>query len=220
MTQILEKPTVATSEPKDEVAQLPHYSIEEFMSLDLPDNGNYYELVKGAIVEVAHAGDEHGRTLSVISRNLDNYVFQNKLGLVYLPTSFTINAQAATVRIPDLAFLSKERLQPKVKGAVPVPPDLAVEVISPSDKWSEIIEKIGEYQEAGVKLVWLVDPNSQVVFVYGASKATVQPLKPTVLGLSDELDGGEVVPGFKLSVGCFLMSSTKNVVARIVRSLC
>lgn len=116
MTQILEKPALAIVEPKGEAAQSQRYGIEEFMNLDLPDNGNYYELVKGAIVEIAHAGEEHGRTQSVLLRNLDNYVFQNKLGLVYTPTSFTINAQAAMIRSPDLAFLSKERLQPKVKG--------------------------------------------------------------------------------------------------------
>ncbi len=62
------------------------------------------------------------------------------------------------------------QLRTKVKGAVPVPPDLAVEVISPTDKWSVIIEKVGEYQEAGVKLVWLVDPNSQVVLFMGLVK--------------------------------------------------
>jgi Uma2 family endonuclease len=167
------------------------FTIEEFM--ELPTNGKRYELVDGKLVEMGQPGDEHGRISLFLARKLADFVEQNKLGLVYGPTGFTIAPR--TVRAPDAAFLQASRVPPKTRGPVPVPPDLAVEVISPGDEWSAIIQKIREYQQAGVSLIWSIDPYTPCVFLYHQSD-----IYPTILKLDDNLDGENLIPGFTLKV--------------------
>ena len=168
------------------------YNVEEFM--DLPDDGKLYELVEGKLFEMSQPGDEHGRVSDNLYSYLSRFVRQNKLGRLYLPTGFRLGGR--TVRAPDVGFVTASRVPPVSRKAVAVPPDLAVEVISPTDVWSEIVDKNSQYQQAGVPLVWLLDPYSQVVFVYRLNSGLV----PQVLGPEADLDGENIVPGFKLKV--------------------
>jgi Uma2 family endonuclease len=93
-----------------------------------------------------------------------------------------------------VAFISRAR-QPQLprEGFNPIPPDLAVEVISPSDSYSDVSRKVQRYLRHGTALVWVVDPETQTVMVHTPTSA-----KP--FGLEDTLDGGDVLPGFKLAV--------------------
>ena len=97
---------------------------------------------------------------------------------------------------PDLSFIGQERLPTRMRSYPEIAPDLAVEVSSPSDREFEIEDKVKEYQKAGVKLVWTVHTYGRRVDVYRLATG----LLPQVIGETGELDGEDVLPGFKLKV--------------------
>jgi Uma2 family endonuclease len=101
-----------------------------------------------------------------------------------------------TVLVPDAAFVRRGRLPGLVRPKIyiPVPPDLAVEVRSPSDEPGELAKKLSLYRRAGVPLVWWVDPALRTVAVYRDGELVAE------LGEGDELDGGDIFPGFRLPV--------------------
>src|SRR5437660_11100145 len=110
------------------------YSIDEFMRLPDTDEdaGVQFELVYGRIVEVPLAGNEHGQIGANILGNLWYFLSQHDLGQVYTPdTNFIIDKAKRIVRAPDVGFVTKQHITPTNNDAVPVPPDLAVEIISP-----------------------------------------------------------------------------------------
>jgi Uma2 family endonuclease len=169
------------------------YSIKDFMSL--PDDGNRYELVKGELVEMPPAGEEHGSIGITLSSELRYFVKANQLGRVYgADTGFIIDPELGTVRAPDVAFVKTERIV-RTKEAIPHPPDLAVEVISPSDRLIEVEDKVAEYLEAGVALIWVINPRRKEVYVY-----RVNSNQRTKLTLEDTLDGEKIIPGFSLAI--------------------
>jgi Uma2 family endonuclease len=165
--------------------------------LQLPDDGWRYELVRGELRKMAPSGDEHGAITMSIGGSLNQYVKTHNLGVVYAAeTGFIIATDPDTVRAPDVAFVRRERvaatglLRSYRRGA----PDLVVEVVSPNDLYTEGAEKVDEWIEAGVRLVWVVDPRRQTITVH-------QPDQPSVkLTVADQLDGGDVVPGWTLPV--------------------
>jgi Uma2 family endonuclease len=121
----------------------------------------------------------------------------NKLGACGgAETGFKIASDPDTVRAPDLSFVSRERIPEgpaRIKfftGA----PDLAVEVLSPGDTRREVDEKVADWLEAGARAVWVIDPKRRVVTVYGSTADAVR------LSEEEELDGGDVVPGFRCKV--------------------
>ena len=168
------------------------YTADEFM--DLPDDGYRYELVEGELLQMSQPGDEHGTITSDLFFEISLFVRENKLGKVYSATGFKIAER--TVRAPDVAFVQTSRVQPVTRKAVLVAPDLAVEVVSPNDEKADINDKLIEYQEAGVRLIWWIYPESKVVLVYHLADG----LMPQPLGIENELDGKDVLPGFKLRV--------------------
>ena len=172
------------------------YTIEEFMAL--PDDGKRYELVEGVLIEMQGPSAEHGEIIFKLSRYLGNYLdAHKKVGRAFAGTAFVLFNRRNTARIPDVAFVAAERTADIIKGkAVPQPPDLAVEVISPTDIWSEIVAKVAEYQQANVPVVWLIDPFSQIVMIYQLERGLVH----RVVGPDAELDGENLLPDFKLKV--------------------
>ena len=192
MTVQLDRPSVKPAAPRKT------YTVEQFEALSLSDDYRY-ELVKGELHRMGTPGDRHGRISSIINYFLRQCVYEFNNGEVWDGgTGFVIdesNPEKPVIRAPDVAFITKERLTPPTGKVVPIVPDLAVEVVSPSDKWADVMDKVAEYLEHGVQLVWVVPPRSQLVEVYrqGATK-------PEILGPDDELDGDEVVKGFKLRV--------------------
>ena len=165
--------------------------------LHSPSDGYRYELIKGELKRMAPAGYEHGTLAAVFTGFLVVYVRTQKLGTVTAAeTGFKLATNPDTVRAPDVAFVSQKRLDEAgpVKGYWPGAPDLAVEVVSPGDLYTEVSEKVAGWLEAGSKMVVVVNPRNQQVLVH-------LPAEVKVLGADDILKGGEVVPGWELPVG-------------------
>ena len=165
--------------------------------LMMPDDGSHYELVKGELKRMSPTGDEHGSITMELAFTLYQYVKLNNLGRVYAAeTGFKLESDPDTVRAPDIAFVRKERIEAtgRVQGYRSGAPDLAIEVLSPGNTKREMTAKVEEYFAAGAHLVWLVNPKSKTVTVYRSSTDSM------ILTEKDTLDGGEVVPGFKIPV--------------------
>ncbi len=154
-----------------------------------------YELVDGVLIEKT-MGFEESWLAHQIGVFLSNFVNPRKLGLV-TGADGTVKLVPGLVRIPDVAFFSRERLKGRKPPYPPIPrlvPDLAVEVLSENNTEEEMDEKLSDYLKAGVRLVWYVDPQAQTVKVYA-------PRKPTrTLRVGQSLDGGAVLEGFSLAL--------------------
>lgn len=165
--------------------------------LEIPDDDYRYELIKGELIKMSPAGVRHGKLAANLSILLGNYVKPRRLGIVCgAETGFILSQNPDTVRAPDVAFIPKSRIpsEGEPTGFADFAPDLAVEVVSPNDRYEEIQEKIADYFHSGTRLVWIVEPKNHTVAVYN-SLAEAQ-----ILTKSDTLDGGEVIPGFSCSV--------------------
>ena len=141
-------------------------------------------------------GKRHGRILVRLARRLDEHVEANRLGEVYAgDVGFILRRSPDTVRAPDLAFIKRERL-PAVEEETfsSVMPDLAIEILSPSDRWAEVERKSAEYLQAGIASVWAVDPSREELRVYRPGQASVTHTK------SDTVEDPELLPGLKLAV--------------------
>jgi Uma2 family endonuclease len=137
--------------------------------LALPGDGCRYELVKGELRRMPPAGEEHGDIAGKLHGFLFDHVWHSGLGKVYAAeTGFQLRDRPDTVRAPDVAFVSRERLeeQPPSPGYRKGAPDLAVEVISPHDRAAEVAEKVYEWLHYGAREVWVVDPAERTVSVY------------------------------------------------------
>ncbi|HVS81263.1 MAG TPA: Uma2 family endonuclease [Pyrinomonadaceae bacterium] len=165
--------------------------------LAMPDDGYRYELVKGELRKMAPTGDEHGDLTMELAGALHQYVKEHNLGKVYAAeTGFKLESDPDTVRAPDIAFVAREKVEKtgRLKGFRSGAPDLAVEVLSPSDRVSRVEEKVAEWLEGGARMVWVVSPKLHTVTVYRSLTDIV------TLTEKDTLDGGDVVPGFQKRV--------------------
>lgn len=164
----------------------------------LPDDGMRHELVRGELRTMAPAGAEHGAISSRIDRSLGSYVEAHGLGEVLIADpGFRLETDPDTVRAPDVAFIQRDRLLQGglPRGFFPGAPDLAVEVISPTDLYTEVDEKVAEWLERGARAVLVVNPRRRTVAVHRQD----QPL--SVLGEQDVLELPDLVPGWSLPVG-------------------
>ena len=166
-------------------------TLEEFLEHDVEG----YEYVKGELVPMAPPSREHGEISVNVIHYLYSHVYQQKLGRLYTAeTTFQVGER---IMKPDVAFVSTTQLTgnktDKTKG-FPIPPDLAVEVVSPSDVQSRIAEKALAYLNAGTRLVWVLEPVSQTVTVYRSERDI------ETLTRDDILTGGDVVPEFSCPV--------------------
>jgi Uma2 family endonuclease len=154
------------------------------------------ELIGGKLKMMSPGGFRHGRVASTIDRMLGNFVSERGLGTVLGPeTGFHIARDPDTVRAPDVAFVRADRLpETEPVGFFPGAPDLAVEVVSPSDRASELLIKVQDWLEAGCRAVWVADPQTRTVTVYRAGGESV------VLTADRTLDAGDVLPGFRTPV--------------------
>lgn len=170
------------------------YTPEELLAL--PDSKSF-ELVDGKLTE-RNRGAESGRIGHIIASRLEVHANDHNLGMVWgADCSYQIfGEEAGKVRRPDGSFIAKGRLPDDLppKGHIKIAPDLAIEVVSPHDLAVYIDAKIDEYLGAGVRLIWVVYPESKHVLVY-RSGSDVQRL-----GVDDELSGEDILPGFKLAI--------------------
>lgn len=164
--------------------------------LRMPADGFRYELVRGEIRKMTPAGGRHGVVAMGIGAGLDRHVRANQLGVVCgAETGFRISTNPDTVRAPDVAFVRRERIEQTgiPDGFWPGAPDLAVEVVSPSDSYTEVQDKVLDWLAAGTRMVVVVDPGKRVVSVHRAHAATL-------LTENDVLSGEDVVPGWSVPV--------------------
>jgi Uma2 family endonuclease len=160
----------------------------------LPDDGWRYELIRGELERMAPDNLDHGQYGDNVQFPLSRFVRERNLGRVMGNVGFTLESDPDTVLGPDVSFVRGDRLPSRGGRAFPtMAPDLAVEVLSPSNTASEIARKLAIYRAAGVDLVWVLDPESRSVSIY-------TPTGAALLTEGDTLDGGDVLPGFAIPV--------------------
>ena len=165
---------------------------------DLPDDHWKYELVKGELIRMSPTGAEHGALTARVGRILDEYAEAQRSGVCCgAETGFILQRDPDVVRAPDAAFVTADRVPTAglPKSFWPFAPDLAVEVASPSDRFSDLHTKVAEFFSAGTRLVWIVEPATRTVYVYRS------PHDVQALAEHDQLSGADVLPGFRCAVG-------------------
>lgn len=164
--------------------------------LRLPDNGFRYELVRGELRRMSPAGFRHGEVALRLGSSLSQHVRAHGLGrALAAETGFLLASNPDTVRAPDVAFVREARVPSGCtpSGFWPGTPDLAAEVVSPGDSWSEVREKVRDWLDAGCAMVLVLDPRERSVTVFRDGDVRI------LLG-HDVLEGGEVVPGWTVPV--------------------
>jgi Uma2 family endonuclease len=163
----------------------------------VPDD-SLYEVVDGQIVELPPMGAYEGVTASLLAIALGSVIKAQKLGRLAVETLFWLDRTGKLKRRPDLAFVSAEKwpLGKRVPWteAWDVVPDLAIEVVSQSNKADEIAVKLVDYFRAGVKQVWIIYPVTRQVYIYTSLTSVQILIEPA------ELDGGDLIPDFRLSL--------------------
>ena len=165
--------------------------------LRLYSEGVRGELIKGEFHETMSAGVTHGKVVINIAGELRSFVRPRQLGsLMGSDTGILLERDPDTVREPDIAYISAERmaLGVDVPGYSKIVPDLVVEVVSPSDTPQEVNDKVGMWLSYGARLVWAIYPSTRTVNVHPESGASL------TLTEDDILDGGDVLPCFSWNV--------------------
>lgn len=176
-------------------------SLDEFMSRfeEQP-----FELINGELVTLAPTKKSHNKISKRIYDQILFYLVENDIGEVFFETTFIledVTNWVAGSRVPDISFYEKSRYEvheeqnpdTEQKPFILVP-DLVVEVVSPTDKYSEINVKVDTYLTDGVKLIWIVDPQRKTIAAYEDSDS------PKTYRLEDTLTGGSVLKGFEVPI--------------------
>ena len=167
---------------------------EQFVQMHFPDVRT--ELVDGEVVQMSPPGSDHADFAACILYELRHFAKARGLGRIYSEMGFVLRRNPDLVRAPDVAFISQQRWQAhgRTRKFWEGPPDLAVEVLSPDDRISEVLRKVGEYLEAGTRMVWVVDPENRTVSAYRSLHQV------RIYSHEEELSGEDVLPGFTLKV--------------------
>lgn len=164
-----------------------------------PPEGNW-ELIDGELVPVNATSLKATATALRIARIVANFVADHDLGMLTgADGGFVLFADRETMLVPDAGFIGKARVPLEEHHQFPrLASDLAVEVLSPTDRMVAALARISLYMQAGVQVVWLVDPVKRTITVFTDDDAPVR------LGEEDTLDGGDVLPGFSIRVADLL----------------
>lgn len=154
------------------------------------------ELVRGSLLVREPGGARHGAVAHLVARRLGNHVEEQGLGRVYAAeTGFKLESDPDTVRAPDVAFVARERLPESEPAGFPdYAPDLVVEVLGSDDRPGQVLAKIGDWLNRGVRLVWVVDPERRCARVYRADGSV------SLLDAGEALIGEDLLPGFRLTL--------------------
>jgi Uma2 family endonuclease len=164
---------------------------------ELPDNDRPTELVQGQVIVMAPPGSRHGELCFRAGYLLQRFLDDHDLGRVLTNDSGIITERNPdTVRGADVAFYSYQRFPkgPMLAGLPLVAPELVFEVLSPSDRWSEVHVKVAEYLHAGVLAVCVVDDSNKRIHIFHANRPS------QVIGSHDEISLPEILPDFRLPV--------------------
>jgi Uma2 family endonuclease len=163
----------------------------------LPSDGQKHELIAGELIVMSPAGSEHGIVIGNITAFIAPHVVEKKLGRIFgAESGFLIRRNPDTVRAPDVAFVTRERLERLgvPRSYWPGAPDLAVEVVSPSDRTDEVEEKVKVWLAAGCQEVWVASPMLRTVTLY-------RSLTEIELFVSTQsIDSSRVLPELRLAV--------------------
>ena len=165
--------------------------------LQLYSRGVRGELIRGELCETMSTGGKHGEAVMKTGILLGNFIMSRSLGrLAGSDSGVLLERDPDTVREPDIAYISAERLplDVEVSGYYEVIPDLVVEVISPGDSAREVMDKALMWLSFGARMVWAINPESRSVDVYRPGERTV------TLTETHTLDGLDIIPGFTCPV--------------------
>jgi Uma2 family endonuclease len=179
---------------------------EELMELPHGE-GFRYELINGELITMPTTGLPHGRVTLRLSVPLGQFIWDNDLGEGFAAeTGYKLTSNPDTVLAPDFSFVSKQRMEEMVEttGFFSIPPDLAVEVLSPSDRPSKVKTKTLRWLGYGVKQVWNVNPKDRTVTVHRSATDS-----ETFSG-DDYLEAPDLFPGFRLSLDRIFSTSVQE----------
>jgi Uma2 family endonuclease len=181
-----------------------HMTAREFSEWVLrPENqGRHYELERGKVVEVSRPGERHGLVCANVVTMLNLYVRKRRRGYALSnDPGVILERDPDTVRGPDVVYFETSKkyddMNPKF---IEDPPTLAVEVLSPNDRLGKTTRRVREFLKAGVRLVWVIDPEARDVTVYRPGQDDY------VVEAGQELTGDEVLPDFRCAVAEFFFS--------------
>jgi len=180
------------------VVQQQLYTASEFWQLEFDDD-RVYELIDGEIVPMPPPRKLNSIIAGLILTAINIFIKQNNIAGYVLGADGGYTLTEKDVRVPDVSYIAQERIPDLDNTTDAIPPQLAIEIISPSESPRKVNTKTSLYLNAGTKIVWNVYPDEQVVEVWtlgDGGKLVMQPLE-----INDTLDGGAVLPGFTLTVG-------------------
>lgn len=174
--------------------------------LQLPRGEFRHELINGELITMPLPGLPPGRMQARLIGPLSQFVLEHDLGEVFGEIGFQLTVDPDTVLGPDVCFISKRRLQRagEVRGFWHGPPDLAVEVLSPSDRPSMVNRRIASWFGYGVKQLWIVNEKNRTVTIYRS------PTDATTFSGSDYLEAQDLLPGFRLSLDRIFSTSIQE----------
>ena len=161
--------------------------------LNMPDDGFRHELLRGELRTMPLRGFAEGVVAAQVAGSLGGHVRSNKLGSALIATGFVLESDPDTVLAPAVSFVQRKLEKPlgDSDSYIYGPPDVAVEIVSFTDRTTNMDEKVADWLRAGTPAVILVDPRRQVVEVHRSSTDVV------VLGEEDTLEVGDIVPGWQ-----------------------
>ena len=170
-------------------------TVAEFAAMT--DDGPQTELVRGKVIAMPPPGSRHGLFCSRFSRILGLFVTERRLGEVLSESGVVTHHNPDSVRGPDISYYSAAKLPPldQWEGYLDVAPDLVVEIRSPSDRWTMMVQKAAEYLAVGVLMVVILDPDTRSAHLFNADQA------PRVLGPDENLTFPGLLEGFTVRVG-------------------
>jgi Uma2 family endonuclease len=166
----------------------------------LPEDGQRHELQGGVLLAEPQPFPRHAQIQARLAHALLDFVDPRGLGVVLTEGGFLLSRNPDTVRGPDVSFVRADRFDAEEAGRAffPGAPDLAIEILSPSNRPGEMHAKVADYLAGGSRLVWVIDPDRGVASVYRTL------LNPRRIGAGGALDGEDVLPGFSLPLELLL----------------
>ncbi len=170
--------------------------------LRTPDDGLRHALQAGLLIAEPQPFPRHAQIQARLTRVLAEFVDSRDLGVVLTEGGFLLSRNPDTVRAPDVSFVRADRFDAEeaARGYFRGAPDLAIEIVSPSNRPGETHAKVADYLAAGATLVWVIDPIHRLVAVYRSL------LAPRRIGADGVLDGEDVLPGFSVPIADVLKS--------------